>query len=186
MEIKDALDRFKIIGYVGSYNSSLDNSLVSSLNIKNIDNALKMVGLDKGIKDKMVSELSLSEQLKVDLATKLDKDVIVIGNLSRNLINKDIEYIKKLLVKLSSEYNKKVVVIDEDINVFINLVKYIYVIKNKEVIYETNDFFESKLYEYIKMPKVVEFIKFVNKNEKRLDNNLDIYEIIKDVYRRVS
>lgn len=186
MEIRDILDKYGIVGIVSKYNTIISDNKVSELNIKNINNALKMVGLDISLKDKKYSELSLSEQLKIDLATKLDKDIIIIGNMSNNLIYKDREYIKKLLIKLNNDYHKKIVVIDEDISVFIGLVKDICVMENKSIIYECNNFFDDNLYKYVKMPKIVEFIKYVNKDNKLLDENLDIYELLKDMYRRLS
>lgn len=176
----------EIIGIVSNYQHTMDDVLVKDLKVKNILKAIVMVNLDNKVLDKRVSELSLSELVKVDLITKLDKDIIVIGNLSKSLINKDIEYIKKLLLKLNKEYNKKIVIIDDDINVFMNIVKCIYVLKNKELIYSTDNFFDEELYNYVKMPKIVEFIKYVNKDNKRIDETLEIYELIKDIFRRLS
>jgi len=186
MEIKDMLNNYGIIGIVSSYNSNIKDVKIKELEIKNISNALKMVGLSFEYLNVLTSELTLSEKFKIDLATKLDKDIIIIGNLSKNLIYKDIEFIKKLLIKLNSEYNKKIVIIDEDINVFINLVKCIYVIKNKSIIYSTTNFYDDELYKYVKMPKIIEFIKYVNKNNRNLNEHLDIHELIKDIYRRLS
>ena len=176
----------EIIGIVSNYKINLENKLVSELDIKNVDKALIMVGLDNSILNKKTNELTLSEQFKIDLATKLDKDIIIIGNLRKNLIYRDIEYIKKLLIKLNNDFHKKIVVIDEDVTVFFNLVKYIYVMKNKEIVYETDDFFDNELYKYVKVPKIIEFINYVNSIEKRVDNTTEIYELIKDIYRRLS
>lgn len=176
----------EIIGIVSNYQHTLNDGLVKDLNVKNIDKAFLMVNLDKNVLDKRINELSLSELFKVDLITKLDKDIIIVGNLSKNLIYKDIEYIKKLLLKLNKEYNKKIVIIDEDINVFMNLVKYIYILNNKEIVYSTDNFFDDKLYEYVNIPKIIEFIKYVNKDNKRIDETLEIYELIKDIFRRLS
>lgn len=176
----------EIIGIVSNYKINLENKLVSELDIKNVDKALIMVGLDNSILNKKTNELTLSEQFKIDLATKLDKDIIIIGNLRKNLIYRDIEYIKKLLIKLNNDFHKKIVVIDEDVTVFFNLVKYIYVMKNKEIVYETDDFFDNELYKYVKVPKIVEFINYVNSIEKRVDNTTEIYDLIKDIYRRLS
>ena len=186
MEIKDMLENYGIIGIVSNYNSSLKDSKVKELNIKNISKALKMVSLDDSYLDKFTNELTCSEKFKIDLAMKLDKDIIIIGNLSKCLIYKDIEYIKKLLNKLNNDYHKKIIIIDEDINVFINLVKVICVMQNKKIIYSTIDFYDDKLYEYVKMPKIIDFVKYVNSNEKKLDNHLDIHELIKDIYRSLS
>lgn len=187
MEIKEIIDKENLIGVVSNYQSNINMSgRVIDLNIRNIEKALVMVGLNESFIEKELNTLSLSELWKVELATKLDKEYIIVGNLSKNLIYKDIDYMKKLLIKLSSNYNKKIVVIDEDINVFLNFINNIYVMKNKKIVYNTNNFFDSKLYEFTKMPKIIEFIKYVNKDKKLLDENTEVYELIKDIYRRVS
>jgi len=186
MEMKEIVAKHKIVGIISNYKINLKNFFVKKLNINNPEMALKMVGLDNTYLDKKTIDLSLSEKLKVDLATKLNKDIIIVGDLSNSLIYKELEFIKKLLLKLSNEYNKKIVVIDNDVNSFINLVKHIYVLENKEIIYDTNDYFDKKLYEYTKKPEIVDFIEYVNKDSERVDLTLDIYELIKDIFRRVS
>ena len=186
MEIKNLLENNEIIGIVGTYQiSEIKEIYVKDLPIKNINDALKMVNLDTSIISKKISELTLSELFKIDLMLKLSNNIIIVGNLSKMLNYKDIEYIKKLLLKLNNDYQKKIVIIDEDINVFMNITNIIYVMKNREIIYKTSDFYDDKLYEYVKMPKIIEFVKFVQLQHE-LDNHLDIYELIKDIYRRVS
>ena len=180
------LNNKDIIGVVSNYQNSLENVLVKDLKVKNISKALIMVGLNDTYLNKKINDLTISEQFKIDLLTKLDKDIIIIGNLSKDLIYKDIEYIKKLLLKLSNNYHKKIVIIDEDISVFINLVKHIYVLRNREILYDTEDLYDDELYKYVRMPKIIEFIKYVNKDEIRIDSHLDVHELIKDIFRRVS
>ena len=187
MQIKKILENKKIIGIVSTYKSSLENDcLVKDLPIKNSDKALVMVGLNQEILEKKIKDLTLNEQLKVDLAMKLHNDIIVIGNLANSLNNKDYEYIRKLLLKLNNDYHKKIVIIDQNVEVFLHLVKQVVIVKGKEVLYTTSNFFDDELYKYTKMPPIVEFIKYVNKDYKRLQENTDIYELIKDIYRSVS
>ena len=187
MEIKDILNNYGVIGVISNYQNNLNkDKMVIELNINNLNNALKMVGLNDTFINKKVKDLSLSEQTKLDLATKLTNDIIIIGNLANTLNYKDLDFIKKLLLKLNKEYNKKIVVIDNKVDVFFNLTKRIIVLQNKTILYETEDYFDDNLYKYVKMPKIIEFIKYVNKDNKKLDNNIDIYELIKDIYRSVS
>ena len=186
MELVKLIKDYDIIGIVSNYQININEGYVKDLNIPNINKALIMLELNEDILNKKISELTISELFKVDLMSKLNNKIIIVGNLSKYLIYKDINYIKKLLKKLNNNYNKKIVVIDEDISVFFDLVKYIYVIKNKKLIYQTDEFFDNKLYDYVKCPKIIDFINFVNKNEIRLDNNIDIHELIKDIYRRLS
>ncbi len=186
MEIKEMLKDNGIIGVISSYKSNLDlDKVVKDLNINNIDKALKMVGLDENYKDKKLSDLTLPDLWKVELATKLNNEIIIMGNLSQVLNYKELEYFKKLFVKLNS-YGKKIVVIDNNVKVFFNLVKKIIVLKDKDILYETDNFFDMNLYNYTKCPKIVDFIKYVNKDNKRINETTDIYELIKDIYRSVS
>ncbi len=186
MEIKELVQEKGIIGVISNYQNTLKKiGRVSDLLIHNMDNALKMVGLDSSYKDKLISDLTLSEYFKVDLMTKLREDVIIVGNLSLSLNYKEQEYMKKLLLKLYNEYHKKIVVIDNDVKVFFGLVKCVIVLKNKEIIFETDDFFQDELYKYTKCPEIIKFIKYVNQNQKRLQETTDIYELIKDIYRSV-
>jgi len=187
MEIKELLSKESIIGVISNYKLNINNNgLVRDLKIKNINNALKMVGLDDRFLDKNIEELTISELWKIDLATKLDREVIIVGNLSNCLIQKDIEYMKKLFIKLSNSFNKKIVVIDNKVDVFFNLTKLVVVMKDKNIIYKTDNMFDDELYKYVRMPKIVEFIKYVNEDNTYLNNNIEIYELIKDIYRSVS
>ena len=187
MEIKDLLNEYGIIGVIGNYQNKISyNGKVKDVQIKDINNALKMVLLDDSVLDKEIDELSISEYFKVELMTKLEQDIIIIGNLSNSLIYKDKEYIKKLLIKLNKDYNKKIVIIDNDVKVFFNCVKMICVVNKDNVIYSTDNFYDDELYKYTKMPKIINFVKYVKNNNIDLDENIDIYELIKDIYRRVS
>ena len=187
MEIKDIVNNYGIIGIISSYKSNLDlNRKVIELNINNIDDIFKLVGLNKDILDKKLKDLSINELFKVDLATKINRDIIIIGNLVNSLNYKELDFIKKLLIKLNSEDNKKIVVIDNDIKTFFNLTKKIIVMQNKTIIYETEDYYDDNLYKYVRCPKIIDFVKYVNKNGKILENNIDIYELIKDIFRSVT
>ena len=187
MELKEIVKKYQIIGVVSNYQSTLDMSKkIVDLNIKNIDAALKMVGLTTDFKDKQLADLTLSELWRVELATKLHNEIIIIGNLFNSLNHKDLQYIHQLFHKLSSEYQKQIVIIDNHIEVFMGIVKRIVVIQDKKVVYETSDFYDAELYKYVRMPKIIEFIKYVNEDGEKLNQTIDIYELIKDIYRVVS
>jgi len=187
MDLNEVLNEYKLVGVIGKYeHNKLECEYVKDIEVKNIEKALIMVGLNNSYLNKKIIELNLSEELKIDLVTKLHKDIIIIGNLSQRLCSKDIDYLKKLFLKLCNDYNKKIVIIDEDINIFFNVTKYICVLKDKNIIYSTNNFFDQELYKYAKMPKIIDFIKYVNKDGKKVNETIEIYELIKDIYRSVS
>jgi energy-coupling factor transporter ATP-binding protein EcfA2 len=187
MEMKDLLNKYNIIGVISNYKHHLDlNNKVKDLNVNNLDNALKMVSLDNIDINKELKDLSISELWKIDLMTKLNSEIIIIGNMSNSLNYKDRELMKKLFIKLSRNYNKKIVIIDENVELFFDLVKRIVVLNNKKVIYETSDFFDLELYKYTNIPKIIDFITYINSDKRRLNQTTDIYELIKDIYRSVS
>mgnify|MGYP003571264118 CR=1 FL=1 len=187
MELKDILKDKGIIGVIGNYKSNvvLDGK-VKDLNIKNINKGLKLVGLDDTYLEKNVNELTINELWKIELLTKLKDKCIIVGNLSSSLNYKDGEFIKKLFIKLVNDYKIQIVVIDKDITAFFNLTKDIFVLENNKVIYQTNNYFDDELYKYVNMPKIIEFIKYINNNGKNIQETVDIYELIKDIYRRAS
>lgn len=187
MEIKELLKNYKVIGVIGNYQSTLKlNGKVRDILVKDINKALKMVNLEEKYADFLLKDLSISELWKVDLISKLDNEIIIIGNLSNSLIYKDLELMKKLFIKLSNEYNKQIVVIDNNLNSFFNLTNKIFVLDNKKIVYNTLDFFDNKLYEYVNIPKIVDFINYVNDKGININKTVDIYELIKDIYRSVS
>ena len=187
MEIKDILKSHPIIGVINNYKSTIKiNGKVKNLNIKNASKALKMVLLDDSILEKDIKELSISELWKIELAIKLEEKIIIIGNMYNSLIHKDREYMKKLFKKLCTEYNKKIIIIDNNINSFINVVEKVVVINKKDIVYITDNYFDKDLYKYIKIPKIVDFIKYVNKDGIKVNETTEIYELLKDIYRRVS
>ena len=185
--MKKLLDNHSIIGVISGYKSTLKlQGTVNDLSIANINEKLMLVGLDESIKNKNITLLSISELWKVELLSKLDEDIIIIGNMYNSLIHKERENIKRLLINLSVENNKKIILIDNRIESFINLVEKIVVINNKNIVFETEDVFDNKLYEYASMPCIIDFIKYANRDEKRIVETTDIYELIKDIYRRCS
>ncbi len=186
MGVKELVLKYNVVGIISNYESTFKfDGLVKDLKINNLENALKMVNLDNSILDKKMSGLSLNELWKLELASKLNNNIIVVGNLSKFLNYKDILYFQKLFIKLV-EYNKKIVIIDNDVKVFFNLVKKIIVLENNKIAYITDNFYDDNLYKYTRMPKIIEFIKYVNSEDDILNETLDIYELIKDIYRRVS
>ncbi len=187
MELTDLVKDTNIVGVISSFKEDIDNfENVADLHIKKLEQAFLMVNLKNDIRDKKISDLTDAEKWKLDLARKLNDDIIVVGNLSGSLNNKEIDYFKKLFIKLKDEYHKKIIIIDKDIEIFFNLTNNLVVLKDNKVIYKTNNYFDNELYKYAMIPKIIEFIKYVNKDKLVLNENTDIYELIKDIYRSVS
>lgn len=185
MELKNLVEGRDIVGIIGSYKPDFNEIYVKDVNIPKKEQAFLMVELTLSVKDRSIQELSDAEKLKLDLARQLNNDIIIVGGLSSALNQKDLDYIKKLLLKLQEKENKKIIIIDNKVDTFFFLTKNIVVFKNNEIVYETSNYFDMKLYNYTRMPKIIEFINYVNKDKKVLNENIDILELIKDIYRSV-
>lgn len=187
MELKKVLAKYNIVGVISNYKFNLDeNKLVSEVIKRKIDQALKIVGLDNSIKNKYVKELSEAEKFKIDLISKVNKEVIIIGNLSNMLNYKERNNIKKILLKISKSYNKKIIIIDNDINSIMDIIEYYFVLKNNKLVYKTRNVYDDELYKYTTMPPIISFVKEANKKGANLKEYTNIHELLKAIYRSVS
>ena len=182
MELKNL--EGKIIGVIADImeDDINPNTLVNTLIPKKIDEALKMVDLDNDIKNKLVADLSSRERNKVILASKLQDDVIILYDFTKGLTKKDLDYFKKLFKKIVL-YNKKIILVTKDSEMFLNCVDKIYLINNDSIIVETTDIFEPTLYMDINPPAIVNFIYKCQEAGVSLDEYTDLNELIKSIFR---
>ncbi len=160
----------------------LGNTLVKDIIKKRIEEALKMVNLEESIKDKCFNTLSSMEKNKVILASKLQDDVIILNDFSKGMITKELAYFKKLFKKIAS-YNKKIILVSKDINLFLNCTDTIYLINDDKVTYQTHDYFDPTIYIDCDIPPIVDFIYRCEDLGIRLNEYADLNELIKAIYR---
>ena len=173
----------KIIGVIGDLveADNYQGLMVSDIVKKRSLDALKMAGLTPEYMDKLFDKLSYRDKEKVKLASKLQDRVIILNNFSKGLTNKDIEYYKKLFKRIST-YNRKIILVDKNSNMFMNLVDKIYVVEDK-VIYETNDIFDDKLSEYIELPDIVKFNNLSQELGVKINHYKELDDLLKAIYR---
>ena len=174
----------KIIGVITNENQVEDfsNKKVNEIILFKVDDSLKMVGLPIDLKNKIYDDLSSRDKSKVLLASKLNNKCIILRDFSKGLIKKDIEIFKILFKKIAS-YDKKIILIDHNLELFINCVDKIYNIENDEIVYSTNNIFDKKLYSHIDMPQIVKFIFKCKEFGINLDEYNELDELIKAIYR---
>ena len=158
------------------------DTLVSEIITKRIEETLKMVKLESSVLVKKFSDLSDRNKEKVILASKLHDKEIVLVNFSKGLIKSDIDYFK-ILFKRITKYNKKVILIDRNTELFLNCVDRIYVLENDAIKYETVDIFDKILELYVDLPKIVDFAFVCEKKGVRLDHYTELDELMKAIYR---
>jgi energy-coupling factor transporter ATP-binding protein EcfA2 len=178
--IKDKYDSCRVRDYILNYVSCSDERILDSF---------KMVKLADCTIKKEITYLSSSEKLKVELAILLLKnvDTLVLYHFDKYFMEKDLQFFKKLFRKLVVKYNKTIVMVDcgfsfaldfADIAIYKND-------KNKVVSVDKKDFYDDKLLSYVDIPKIIDFVKYVNFNDKILNDYTDIKELIKAIYREV-
>lgn len=157
---------------------------------KRIDNALTLVGLSIKYHNAEFKNLSLGELKKIQLACVLfmNPKIIVFDYYDKNMPNKDIEYLNKLINKLVKMYNKNIIICSDNISLYLNSINRIIVFKNGSLMFngKISDIYNDELYKYIEMPKIIEFIKYLNNQGHSMDKYIDIKELLKAIYRDVE
>lgn len=187
MELKKYLDKYNIIGVLSDYKVSLrsDKKVSEILKSKNNCQLLKFLNLEENLLEKDIKDLSLSELIKIDLLSKVNNEVIITGGFTNNLVYKDRELVSKFLLKLSNNFNKKIIIIDGNIESLMNVCKYFIIIKNNKILYKTTNVYDENLYKYINKPEIINFVLQAKENGIQLDNYTDIHELLKAIYRSI-
>lgn len=158
--------------------------------LKHIADSLMIVGLDDSYLVRDPNTLSFVEKKKVNfaLAMSYNPEVLIIESFDKGLTFREREYFRKLFLKLKNKYNKTIILVNSELPFMFDIVDKLYVInKGKLVINGDKDiFYEDKLYKYVEMPKIVEFIKYVNNQGHDILEYTDIKELIKGLYRDVK
>ena len=157
---------------------------------KRISEALKIVGLDDNYIYRAVEELSYTERKRVNLAAMLvyNPKVLIFDNYELGFSDREKKNIKKLILNLKNKYKKDIIIISNDIEFGMNFVDKILVINKGEIVYQgdNSSFYDDKLYEFVSIPKIVEFIKYVNSLGKDILPYYDNKELLKAIYRSVG
>lgn len=174
----------KIIGIISNdyEEENFDGQKVIDIITYKTNEALKMVRLDESIKNELFDNLSSRDKNKVILARHLHDKEIRLVNFSKGMIKKDLEYFSTLFKRIAS-YNRKIILIDKNTEMFLNCVDHIYIIEDEKIVYETKNIFDNILSKYVDVPKIVEFINTSSKNGIRLDYYKELDELLKAIYR---
>ena len=158
--------------------------------IKHITDSLTIVGLDDSYLVRDPNTLSYVEKKKVNfaLAMSYNPEVLVIESFDKGLTFREREYFRKLFIKLKNKYKKTIILVNSELPFMFDIVDKLYVInKGKLVINGDKDiFYSDKLYKYVELPKIVEFIKYANYQGHDIEEYTDIKELIKGLYRDVK
>jgi energy-coupling factor transporter ATP-binding protein EcfA2 len=157
---------------------------------KHVSDSLRIVGLSDDFLDRNPNTLSFIEKKKVMLACAMSYNptTLVLEDFEKGMIFREREYFKKLFLKLKNKFNKTIIIISNDLTFMFDLVDKVYLINNGKLVMSGNKdiYYDDKLYEYVEMPKIVEFTKYVQYNNHHILEYTDIKELIKELYRNVK
>lgn len=173
-----------IIGVVSAseLEDNYDGKLVKEVITKKPADALKMVKLEEKVLDIDFSELSIRDKNKVILASKLQDSVIKLVNFSKGMTKKDLDYFKKLFKKIAT-YNRRIILVDKNSEMFLDCAQVIYVVKDNDIVLETRDIYDKELSSYIDVPKIVEFTRVSESHGVKINQYRDLDELLKAIYR---
>ncbi|MBR1417174.1 MAG: hypothetical protein IJ572_05085 [Bacilli bacterium] len=157
---------------------------------KRVNDALKMANLSLDYLSKTFDKMSINELKKSKLAVALflNPKIIILDYFEKNMSNKEIEYLKKLVNKLNKMYNKNIIIFSNDIEVFINIIKDIIIFNSGNIVFNgtSKDLYNKELYKYIDEPNIISIINYLNSKKHKFDKYIDIKELLKAIYRDVE
>ena len=161
--------------------------------IEKIESSLNMVGLPKEYLDRKINTLSKSEKKLIQIALKLiiNPELIILENPFNCLDGKSKMRIKKLIKELVKEYNKNILLFDDNINNLYELSNSMVIFKENELVIsgKSNVVFSDLKFLIDKEIDIPDILKFINDSKEygiKLSNTCDIKELIKDVKRNVK
>lgn len=149
-------------------------------------NACKMVLLESDILKKNIKNLSRTEIKKLRFVEALlnQSETIVFENFFSGFYGKDINYFRKLLIKMT-KYGKCIIFVTNNVEDLFGLVK-------RFILFQENnyewilDFYDAKIYQYVSMPKIISYVNFLNENGKNMEHYIETKEVLKAIYRSVE
>ena len=180
VKVKDSYENTTVKKYILKQTYCFDKKLIDSL---------KLVHLEEDVLNKKMPVLSSSEQLKIELAILLIRNVdcIVFNQFETYFMEKELLFFKKLFKKLVSKYHKTIVFLNSDLTFLFDLAERIVVRENKKnyLVFDHPTFYEEELTSLVGVPKIVEFVRYTNDKGKKLNLYTDLKELLKAVFREV-
>lgn len=159
---------------------------------KKINDSLRIVGLDTTYLNRNINSLSSSERILVILAISLlsNPDIIILLNLFKYLDKTNEKDLIMLLEKIKDQYNKTIVLINDDSEIMYKYTKYLFIKKNNLFIEDETDKLLQRVdflhKNNIKVPEIVELTHLIKKKKKiKLEYHKDVRDILKDIYKHV-
>lgn len=151
--------------------------------------SLQIVHLQKEVVTQKINTLSSSEKMKVELAIALleNRKELFLYKFDSYFMSKELLFFKNLFKRLTTKYKKTIVFIDSNTSYLVDFADIFIINSAKEGVqsFDKDDFYSDKLEEFIELPPIISFVKYVNKNKKYIGKYKTIAELMKAIYREV-
>ena len=153
--------------------------------------SLELVSLKESILKKDPQDLDLATSKKVGIACVLTSNpkIILLDEPTLGLNYKEKQNLIRLLKLLKNKYNKTIIISSKDTEFIYNLADYCFIMHKCRLVKEGKKELLTNidlLRNYnLKIPEIVKFTSIINKDEKRVEDYINIKDLIKAVYRSV-
>lgn len=159
---------------------------------KKINDSLRIVGLDNTYLNRNINSLSSSEKVLIILAISLlsNPEIIILDDLFKYFDKENEKRLIMLLEKIKEQYNKTIILINDDSEILYKYTSNLIIKKNNLFIEDDT----SKLFQRvdflhknnIKVPEIIELTHLIKKKKKvKLEYHKDVRDILKDIYKHV-
>lgn len=179
ISLKSNHNNYGIIKY-----SKCNKTVKDFLNNKKDLKALQMVMLDETYLPKKLTNLSEIELKKINFAYNLltNKTYLAFDYFEKGLNNKEKDNYKRLFKKLSTEYNKTIILYTNDLTFLWDICDYIVYIDNKEIlIYNKKNY--QNLLSKVDIPEISKFINLIHKKNIPIEDYKNVLDLLKAIYR---
>lgn len=157
---------------------------------KKVVEALKMVNLDEEYIVKKSNDLSTVEYNKMLLARDLlmNIEIIFLDYFEKGMCHKEREYFKKLIKKLSKNYNLTFIINTNDFSFCVNLVDEYHIFENNQLvnIVTSKDIYKEEVYKYFSNNQLFDFVVKSRKCKHLKEDYFDVNEVLKAIYRELK
>ena len=158
---------------------------------KRVYDSFRILDMDTKYLDYNISDLDYVEAKKISLLVSLihNPKIIILEDFTDTLVNFDRKQVSRLLRLLKNKYKKIILLFTKDTDFCYEISDYIYVLDNKKIVKEGNKYIlkDIKLLNKLglKVPPIIEFIAYCNKNNHEIGDYTSILDLIKAIYREV-
>ena len=164
---------------------SIKQFLLQVATDRRISKIVKMLGIEQSVLEQKPDDVSNLDLALIKIAYQLlQGKELVLNHLDVLLNYKEEIYLKRLLIKLVHQYGIKLAIFTNNISFCFKLIDYIIIVQNQEIKkILSNNFYDLEIYKYIDMPDIINFVMRAKSRGKKLENYLEISELIKGIYR---